>query len=279
MVAWASQHIVAAALSGDKTAVEALIAAVWERCFRLAASVLCDRALAQDAAQEACVVLHRKVHTLRTAVYYDTEGNVSHVSNYNSNVIRVRDMVNVGMVVGLILATPLGGSLAKENDGHLAIVWLRPVSRTHYALVTMGISVVVVLAAELLTSAILLGAGMLTLGNGRGLDWTYAWAIPSAMLIPVAWYALLTASSASLRRGSAVVVGVAWACAFALLGASHASDAPAALTSIVGAINWVNPLHYVDSSAADAVRYAVALAALTIAYGATALFQWRRAEL
>lgn len=71
MVAWASQHIVAAALSGDEVAVEALIAAVWERCFRLAASALCDRALAQDAAQEACVVLHRKVHTLRTAAAFD----------------------------------------------------------------------------------------------------------------------------------------------------------------------------------------------------------------
>lgn len=214
-----------------------------------------------------------------TAVYYDTEDRTSHVSNYNTNVLRVRDMVNVGMVVGLIFATLLGGALGKENDGHLSIVWLRPVSRTHYALVTMSISVAVVLAAELLTSAILLGAGMLTIGNGRDPDWTYAWAIPSAMLIPVAWYALLTASSASLRRGPAVVVGVAWACAFALLGASHASDAPAVLASIVGAINWVNPLHYVDSNAADAVRYAVALAALTIAYCAAAVFQWRRAEL
>lgn len=68
---WAPAEIVSAALRGDDAAAERLIGAVWPGCFRLAASVLGDRALAQDAAQEACVVVHRKIRTLRSAEAFD----------------------------------------------------------------------------------------------------------------------------------------------------------------------------------------------------------------
>lgn len=215
-----------------------------------------------------------------TAVYFNTtDGGEVRLTNFNANVTRVRDAAGAAMIVALICATLLGGALAKDSDGHLPLVWTRPVSRTRYAIETMSISVATLIIAELLTAATSLLTGFVLGGADQGPDWSYAWSVPGDLLIPIAWYALLTAATASMRRGYAVIIGVAWACAFGVFAGSHASDAPAALTSIVGAINWVNPLHYVDSSAADAVRYAVALAALTIAYGATALFQWRRAEL
>lgn len=71
MTRWAPPDIVSAALTGDETAAEQLVAAVWPGCFRLAASVIGERSLAQDAAQEACVIVHRKVRSVRSAAAFD----------------------------------------------------------------------------------------------------------------------------------------------------------------------------------------------------------------
>lgn len=71
MTRWASPELVSEAMSGQKSAVERLIVAVWPACFRLAASLLGDRNLAQDAAQEACVIVHRKITTIRNHAAFD----------------------------------------------------------------------------------------------------------------------------------------------------------------------------------------------------------------
>ncbi len=72
MTRWATTDCIAAALAGDAAATDALIAGIWPRCFRLAATVIGDPSLAQDAAQEACVIVHRKVRELRSADAFDT---------------------------------------------------------------------------------------------------------------------------------------------------------------------------------------------------------------
>jgi len=71
MPRWAPPELVTCALTGDEAAVERLIAAVWPGCFRLAAAVIGDRSLAQDASQEACVIVHRKIRRLRSAEAFD----------------------------------------------------------------------------------------------------------------------------------------------------------------------------------------------------------------
>lgn len=71
MTRWASPEVISAAISGDKSAVERLIVAVWPACFRLAASLLGDTNLAQDAAQEACVIVHRKIVSVRSQGAFD----------------------------------------------------------------------------------------------------------------------------------------------------------------------------------------------------------------
>jgi len=68
---WAPPEVVASATRGDRGATDELIAAIWPRCFRLAATVIGDRELAQDAAQEACAIVHRKVRWLRDAAAFD----------------------------------------------------------------------------------------------------------------------------------------------------------------------------------------------------------------
>ena len=72
MARWAPPETVSAALTGDEAAAEQLVAAIWPRCFRLAATVIGDASLAQDAAQEACVIVHRKVRSIRSAGAFDT---------------------------------------------------------------------------------------------------------------------------------------------------------------------------------------------------------------
>lgn len=72
MSRWAPPETLAAAVSGDAEAADRLVAAIWPACFRLAASLIGDAALAQDAAQEACVIVHRKIAGLREAGAFDT---------------------------------------------------------------------------------------------------------------------------------------------------------------------------------------------------------------
>ncbi len=71
MARWASRELVAEALSGSDEALDRLIATIWPSCFRIAATVIGDASLAQDAAQDACVVVMRKVRTLRNADAFD----------------------------------------------------------------------------------------------------------------------------------------------------------------------------------------------------------------
>lgn len=72
MTRWASTDLVAAAISGENAALGNLITAIWPACFRLAATLIGDRALAQDAAQESCAVVYRKISNLRSVEAFDS---------------------------------------------------------------------------------------------------------------------------------------------------------------------------------------------------------------
>lgn len=71
MTRWASSDLITGAMSGDEAAIERLIVAVWPASFRLAASLIGDRSLAEDAAQESCAIVHRKVAALRSPEAFD----------------------------------------------------------------------------------------------------------------------------------------------------------------------------------------------------------------
>lgn len=72
MSRWASESCISEAIRGDRPAVERLIEQIWPACFRLAAAMLGDRMLAQDAAQETCVIVYRKVHSIRSPAAFHT---------------------------------------------------------------------------------------------------------------------------------------------------------------------------------------------------------------
>jgi RNA polymerase sigma-70 factor (ECF subfamily) len=64
--------LIAAARDGDRTDVDRLIQAVWPHAFRIALSMLRDRPLAEDAAQEACAIVFRSVAGLRSVEAFST---------------------------------------------------------------------------------------------------------------------------------------------------------------------------------------------------------------
>ncbi len=60
-------ELIEPARNGDASATERLIEAVWPDAVRLATAIVGDSAAGEDAAQEACIALYRRVHTLRNA--------------------------------------------------------------------------------------------------------------------------------------------------------------------------------------------------------------------
>ena len=70
MSRFAPPDLVAAALR-DGTLIEPLIAALWPQCYRVAAAITGDPRLAEDAAQEACVVVHGALRSLREPAAFD----------------------------------------------------------------------------------------------------------------------------------------------------------------------------------------------------------------
>lgn len=72
MPRWASPEQVRAAQQGSQAALDALVEAVWPGCYRVAFCALGNPALAEDAAQEACIALYRGVPSLREVAAFDT---------------------------------------------------------------------------------------------------------------------------------------------------------------------------------------------------------------
>lgn len=68
---WAPPEAIASAVNGSTRDAENLIAAIWPACFRLALMIAGDRGLAEDAAQEACIIVYRKIRGLRTSAAFD----------------------------------------------------------------------------------------------------------------------------------------------------------------------------------------------------------------
>jgi ABC-type transport system involved in multi-copper enzyme maturation permease subunit len=199
----------------------------------------------------------------------------------------------IASFVALIVATILGAPFAREADGHLEVALTKPVSRTKFALGAIGADVVGLLAVMVMTVlfAIITQALFQVPRFGLSADAMplFAWAI----VLPLSWYALLNAATASLKRGYGAILGFAWpVCIFvAVMGVAQLGDSPlgAAVHSIFWTLSRIDPLTYAHfHSSRGSVQVSIQdldytaklgiLTALTIIYGALAVFQWRRVE-
>lgn len=60
-------ELVEAAREGDSAVIERLVATIWPDAYRLARAILGEGQGADDAAQEACIILYRTIASLRSA--------------------------------------------------------------------------------------------------------------------------------------------------------------------------------------------------------------------
>lgn len=192
--------------------------------------------------------------------------------------------------MGLIVASILGGVLSKENDGHLELAWTKPVSRERYALAAMAVDAVTIVVSQLLALAVALIAALMFVLPHFSYARTFGWYIFLAMAAPVAWYALITAASASIKRGPGVVIGVAWVAAILVPSLGHALEAVASLNPIAAwfyaifkGLSYIDPIAYLSFNGGHSYLMPVwegawVLCALAIGYLALAVAQWRRVE-
>ncbi len=65
-------ELVDAARTGGRDEIEMLLRAVWPDAYRLARAIVGDDQPAEDAAQEACIIVYRTIASLRTSAAFRT---------------------------------------------------------------------------------------------------------------------------------------------------------------------------------------------------------------
>lgn len=192
--------------------------------------------------------------------------------------------------MGFFIATLLGGPLAKENNGHLELAWTKPVSRERYALSAVLIDVAAVAVAQVATVAALLLAALFWEVPKLSFESLAPGHIAFALVAPIAWFACLTAFSASLKRGPGSVLGIGWVVAVAcplIATASQNAKTPVgrSVYAIFDTVSYLDPiayawfqLDYAGDPARATVIGLLALAALAVLYLGAAVLQWRRVE-
>jgi energy-converting hydrogenase Eha subunit A len=201
----------------------------------------------------------------------------------------------IATFVALIIATVLGAPFARQNDGHLEIALTNPAPRTALGLGAIIADVTGIAVAWLMTVAALFIAHVAEYAPNYtyGPRDTEVIALGFAGLL--AWYAMLCAATASMRRAYGVVLGISWpvAALVALLAKADLGDSPMAQLVHWGVtpLSWIDPFTYLHFGPAFTVNgrpagsLAVslqselpALLILALVYVALAIAQWRRVE-
>ena len=203
----------------------------------------------------------------------------------------------IAEVIALITATMLGGALAKENEGHLEIAWSKPVSRERLALASIGADMATIVVSQFAAVLVILLICVMFVWPTFSTDALTMPDIALTLLGPLAWYACLTAASASLKRGLGMVVGLGWLAALVIPSIAEGTafvtnDLGRLIHGVFQSLAYLDPIEYVHMSFHGSVgtagmQYmplgplgssAVLLLILTIVYVALAVLQWRRVE-
>jgi hypothetical protein len=213
--------------------------------------------------------------------------------------IPVGILFGIASVIALITATMLGGVLAKENDGHLELAWTKPVSRERLALASIGTDIVTIVISQLAALVTILIMCSLFVWPRFYANSMTPLFVTLALLGPIAWYACLTAFSASMKRGLGMVCGLGWLAALVIPALSQASahsqsDLGRSIHAVFQSLSYIDPIAYLSfrgafiasggsgfqfQTAVGSLAFsALMLAVLTIVYLTLAVLQWRRVE-
>jgi hypothetical protein len=201
----------------------------------------------------------------------------------------------IATFVALIVGTLLGAPFARENDGHLEIALTKPIARERLALATIGVDLAGIAAAWLMTVVFVMIAHSVFEAPRFAFTPFDATVIVLGLVGNAAWYAMLCAATAAMKRAYGVILGVAWpaAIAIAVLGKIDLSGSQLGqvVHDIVTPLSWIDPFSYLHFGPAYTVNgqgagaLAVApnyelpmLVILALVYGALAIVTWRRVE-
>lgn len=188
-------------------------------------------------------------------------------------------------IVASIFASILGCSLAKENDGHLAVAWTKPFSRTAHALAKIAVDLGGIASVFALTCAVVF-VYLSSIGAMREMVVTPdTWSqLVRFFIAPAAFFGLSQALTSTLARQAGAVIGFTWVGLIGLIILSMV-NLPAVFHAIVDFLNYANPLVYVAFDVDKngmVVTYgtagAVALALIAVIGNATAIYRWQRSE-
>lgn len=231
-----------------------------------------------------------------TQITTSNDGKLDHIVVETDHGSTLAPYLGVAWFLAMIVATILGAPFARENDGHLEIALTKPVSRTVLALgmvVTDALAMIATIAGTVIVLMILtlLFEPLRISGDDALLM------IASTVLVPLGWYALLNAVTASLRRAYGVILGLSWPVLFGINGFVAIPWNDSTFGRLGYALSHtfytLNPISYLTlgsgvhietggSTAAETFSHTslgmlVALA-LFIVYTALAVVQWRRVE-
>ena len=241
-----------------------------------------------------------------TATDHSEHGGVVSVQ-YNTNIvngIRTTSISNdgpmpvgfyfmFGMLVALIVATILGAPFARENDGHLEIAVMRPCSRLELALRTVGVDLAGIALSSLVTVVALIICQLMFEIPHLAIDQATLQLVCMTLLVPFAWYALIAASTSSMKRAYGAVVGFAWPIAILVFAFGmipwNNSAVGQIMHNVFGTLQWIDPLKYLPSErfneatgtlqqSGDIVRSMLLESILFVVYSALAIFQWQKVE-
>ncbi|HTA38030.1 MAG TPA: hypothetical protein VK760_03080 [Candidatus Acidoferrales bacterium] len=190
------------------------------------------------------------------------------------------DLTVVGLVIAMIAATILGAPFAKENDGHLEFALTKPIGRTSLTVQTMLVDCAGVIAAFAIGVAFRFVVHIIFQSFKVRMSWEDAGSIAVALLGAIAWYAMLNALTASMKRAYGVVLGLAWpigGIVLALAGLPPGNVVRDMLRTVAHLLSYIDPLNYLNVFAVTSNQL-ILLAVLALVYGTLAAIQWRRVE-
>lgn len=198
-------------------------------------------------------------------------------------------LIQIAAGAAAIIATLFGLALSRENDGHLELAWTKPASRETYALTTVAMDALGIVATGLAT--LLTIVVVLAIYGGAQYIFLDERVLPTlifALCFALSFYGLVLAATASMRRGG-LVLSLLWPAALILPGL--VSVQWMSLGTIARVLNTINPIayFYAFSSSPQSTKFftllpngtalqILALAALFAAGVAFSLAQWRRLE-
>jgi|SRR5579862_1919024 len=203
------------------------------------------------------------------------------------------------LMIALIVATMLGAPFARENDGHLELTLTKPIDRVRFAAGAIGVDVLGILAVLAIGIVFEIVVQAMFEVPKIAFDARTAGEFAACVVAPLAWYAMLTAATASFKRGWGVVLGFAWPVALVVIGLSVIEPQGNPLLIVIrdvgSVLAAVDPLSYMHfgSNAVVATDNEVAvvapqvtndlfhagmLAFLAVLYSLAAIVQWRRIE-